>query len=48
MPSVSVLTAKKNLSKLLQRVAAGEEIVISSGGSGRAPGPGLFSTARFG
>jgi prevent-host-death family protein len=32
MPSVSVLTAKKNLSKLLQRVAAGEEIVISSRG----------------
>jgi prevent-host-death family protein len=32
MPSVSVLTAKKNFSKLLQRVAAGEEIVISSRG----------------
>jgi antitoxin (DNA-binding transcriptional repressor) of toxin-antitoxin stability system len=26
MPSVSVLAAKKNFSKLLQRVAAGEEI----------------------
>jgi len=32
MPSVSVLTAKKNFSKLLQRVAAEEEIVISSRG----------------
>ncbi|MGA8305914.1 MAG: type II toxin-antitoxin system Phd/YefM family antitoxin [Candidatus Acidiferrales bacterium] len=32
MPSVSVLAAKKNFSKLLQRVAAGEEIVISNRG----------------
>ena len=32
MPSVSVLEAKKNFSKLLQRVAAGEEIVISNRG----------------
>jgi hypothetical protein len=53
MPSVSVLAAKKNFSKLLQRVAAGEEIVISnhcylqSRSSGRALGPGLSSTARL-
>jgi prevent-host-death family protein len=32
MPSISVLTAKKNFSKLLQRVAAGEQIVISNRG----------------
>ncbi len=32
MPSVSVLEAKKNFSKLLQRVAAGEQIVISNRG----------------
>ena len=32
MPSVSVLEAKKNFSKLLQRVAAGEEIVITNRG----------------
>jgi prevent-host-death family protein len=32
MPSVSVLAAKKHFSKLLQRVAAGEEIVISNRG----------------
>ena len=32
MISVSVLAAKKNLSKLLQRVAAGEQIVISNRG----------------
>jgi prevent-host-death family protein len=32
MPSVSVLTAKKNFSKLLQRVAADEQIVISNRG----------------
>jgi prevent-host-death family protein len=32
MPSVSVLIAKKNFSKLLQRIAAGKEIVISSRG----------------
>ena len=30
MSSVSVLTAKKNLSKLLRRVAAGEAIVITN------------------
>ena len=32
MPSVSVLEAKKNFLKLLQRVAAGEQIVISNRG----------------
>ena len=32
MPSASVLEAKKNFSKLLQRVAAGEQIVISNRG----------------
>ena len=32
MPSVSVLEAKKNFSKLLQRVAAGEQIVITNRG----------------
>jgi prevent-host-death family protein len=32
MPSVSVLEAKKSFSKLLQRVAAGEQIVISNRG----------------
>jgi prevent-host-death family protein len=32
MSSVSVTTAKKNFSKLLQRVAAGEEIVITNRG----------------
>jgi prevent-host-death family protein len=32
MPYVSVLAAKKNFSKLLKRVAAGEEIVISNRG----------------
>ena len=32
MPSVNVLAAKKNFSKLLKRVAAGEEIVISNRG----------------
>ena len=32
MPYVNVLAAKKNFSKLLKRVAAGEEIVISNRG----------------
>jgi prevent-host-death family protein len=32
MPSVNVLAAKKNFAKLLQRIADGEEIVISNRG----------------
>ena len=48
MPYVNVLAAKKNFSKLLKRVAAGEEIVyLQSRSFRRTLGPRLFSTARF-